>query len=95
MFAAFILVALKGWLTRQEKEMQQGGKSKVRFKVLNITTHHLEGLVCLTLPYLLEVHYDATFLHHGVLLVVIHQVGQGVEPLTSTHIVFTVLLNKT
>ena len=37
-------------------------------------------------------HYDATFLHHGVLLVVIHQVSQGVKPLTTTHVVFTILL---
>lgn len=42
--------------------------------------------------YLFEVHHDATFLHHGVLLVVIHQVGQGVKPLTAAHVVFTVLL---
>lgn len=44
------------------------------------------------LPYLFEVHYDATFLHHGILLVVIHQVSQCVEPLTAAHIVFTILL---
>lgn len=46
------------------------------------------------LPHLLEVHYDATFLHHGVLLVVIHQVGQRVEPLAAAHVVFTVLLEE-
>lgn len=46
----------------------------------------------ISLPYLFEVHYDATFLHHGVLLVVIHQVSQGVELLTAAHVVFTVLL---
>lgn len=46
----------------------------------------------LLVPYLLEVHYYATFLHHGVLLVMIHQVSQGVEPLTSAHVILTILL---
>lgn len=36
-------------------------------------------------------HYNATSLHHGVLLVVIHQVSQGVEPLTATDIVLAIL----
>lgn len=66
------------------------------FELTIILQHHpcLQGtFVCfISLPYLFEVHYDPTFLHHGVLLVVIHQVSQGVEPLTTTHVVFTVLL---
>lgn len=41
--------------------------------------------------YLFEVHHNATLFHHWVLLVVIHQVSQGVEPLSSTHIVLTIL----
>lgn len=44
--------------------------------------------------YLFQVHYDPTFLYHGVLLVVIHQVSQGVKPLTTTHVVFTILLDS-
>lgn len=42
--------------------------------------------------YLFEMHYNATFLHHGVLLVVVHQLSQSLKPLTSAHVVFTVLL---
>lgn len=45
-----------------------------------------------SLSYLFEVHYDATFLHHGVLLVVIHQVSKRVKPLAATHVIFTILL---
>lgn len=45
-----------------------------------------------SLPYLFEVHYNATFLHHGVLLVVIHKVSKRVKPLAATYIVFTILL---
>lgn len=66
------------------------------FKVLYARVTVMDPFVCficyISLPYLFEVHYDATFLHHGVLLVVIHQVSQGVKPLTSTHVIFTVLL---
>ena len=50
-------------------------------------------IICfMSLPYLFEVHYDAALLYHGVLLVVIHQVSQGVEPLTTANVIFTVLL---
>lgn len=44
------------------------------------------------LPYLFEVYYNATFFHHGVLFIVLHQVSQGVKPLTTTHVVLAVLL---
>lgn len=45
--------------------------------------------------YLFEVHNDATLLHHGVLLIVIHQLSQGIEPLTATHVILTILLQAT
>lgn len=44
------------------------------------------------LPHLFEVHYNATFFHHGVLFIVLHQVSQGVEPLSTTHVVLAILL---
>jgi len=45
-----------------------------------------------SLPYLFEVHYNATRFHHGVLLVVVYQVSQGVKPLTATYVILGVLL---
>lgn len=42
--------------------------------------------------YLFELENCPQGLHHGVLLVVLYQVGQGVELLASTNIVLQVLL---
>lgn len=42
--------------------------------------------------YLLQVNHSSRFLHHGVLLVVLHQVREGVEPLSSAHVVLPVQL---
>lgn len=52
---------------------------------------NLDDFVCFSAN-LFEMHYDATFLHHGILLIVVHQVSKGVEPLAATYIIFTVLL---
>lgn len=60
--------------------------------VVRLTGKMLHKCSPFTIPYLFEVHYDATFLHHGVFLIVIHQVSQGVEPLTTANIIFTILL---
>lgn len=60
--------------------------------VVRLTSKMLHKCSPFTIPYLFEVHYNATFLHHGVFLIVIHQVSQGVKPLTTSNIIFTVLL---
>lgn len=43
-------------------------------------------------PYLLEGHHGPRLLHHGVLLVALDQVTEGVEPLPASHIVLPVWL---
>lgn len=44
--------------------------------------------------YLFELEDRPQGLHHGVLLVVLYQVGQGVKLLASTNIVLQVLLQE-
>lgn len=50
------------------------------------------SLYFILLPHLFEVHDDAALLHHGVLLVVVHQVSQGVEALAPAYVVLPVQL---
>ena len=45
--------------------------------------------------HLFQMHDNATLLHHGILLVVVHQVGQRVEPLATTHVVLPIRLGST
>lgn len=54
---------------------------------------HLKSTLCMPM-YLFELQNCAQGLHHGVLLVVLYQVGQGVELLASTNIVLQVLLEE-
>lgn len=70
MLAAFILVALNGYRGHKKREST--------FKIMKIQRNqcfHMKTLVVCTLLYLFEMHYDATFLNHGVFLVMIHEVG--------------------
>lgn len=46
------------------------------------------------LRYLFELENRSQGLHHRVLLVVLYQVGQGVELLASTNIILQVLLQE-
>ena len=71
---------------------QHTAKSFMPLRYVCKTFTCLDAFLRFSLPYLFEVNYDATLLHHGVLLVVIHQVSQGVEPLPAAHVIFTILL---
>lgn len=44
--------------------------------------------------YLLQVDHSSRFLHHGVLLVVLHQVCERVKPLSSPHVVLPIRLQE-
>lgn len=54
---------------------------------------HCQSTSC-TWRYLFELENRPQGLYHGVLLVVLYQVGQGVKLLTSTDVVLQVLLKK-
>lgn len=82
MLAAFILVALKG--CQSQREAQTIGNWW-----LQDTREH--GWVSKPLCHLLEVDDDAAFFHHGVLLVVFHQIGQSVESFTPSHVILPFL----
>lgn len=44
--------------------------------------------------YLLQMNHSSRFLHHGVFLIMLHQVCERVEPLTSPHVVLPVWLQE-
>lgn len=70
MLAALILVALNGYCEHKKSNLLvKSGKCK-ETSVFMLKHHWVYVLL-----YLFEMHYDATFLNHGVFFVMIHEVG--------------------
>lgn len=77
-------VVFSGWLEETKQSGHFKRVSSLKLKVLPQGAHERR--------YLFELENRPQGLHHGVLLVVLYQVGQGVELLASPDVVLQVLL---